>query len=76
MSSYSNASSTGKRPPNEDDLCKAIVCLRKKMPKRSLEQIIIRLHQAVDFKMSTDGSSVYSDKKFDAKSVNSRVHDF
>lgn len=74
-SARSNFSSLSKRAPNEEDLCKAILCLRKKLPQRSLEQIIIRLHQAVEQTKSMYGNSSAS-KKFDTRSVNSRANDF
>lgn len=46
--------------------------MRNKLPNRSLEQIIIRLRQTVNFKRSVEAS----EKGFDTMSVNSRANDF
>jgi hypothetical protein len=36
--------------PNEEELCGAILCLKRKLPNRSLEQTIIRLYQAMNLR--------------------------
>ena len=73
----STSTNRSKRAPTVDDLFKAIVTLRNKLPNKSLEQTIIRLHQCINHKKQSDSMSNASRRsKHYEPSVCSRRDDF